>query len=47
MGKPSPWLQIRVENGENVKDSDEGNIMEVRKWPSPDKGIKSTVNELR
>ena len=42
MGKPSPWLKIIVANGDNVKDSDEGKIMAVRKWLSPD-----TVKELR
>ena len=42
MGKPSPWLRIRVPNGENVKHSDEENIMAVMKWPIPD-----TVKELR
>ena len=32
VGKPYPWLQIRVENSENVKDSDEGKVEVVRKW---------------
>ena len=40
MEKPSPWLKIRVANGKNVKDSDEGKIMVVNKWSSPDKVIK-------
>ena len=42
MEKPSPCLKIRVTNCKKVKDSDEGKIMAVRKWPSPD-----TVKELR
>ena len=33
VGKPYPWLQIRVENSENVKDSGEGKVEVVRKWP--------------
>ena len=36
VGKPYPWLKIRVENSENVKDSGEGKV--VRKWP--DMGIR-------
>ena len=38
MRKPSPWLNIRVANSENVKDSDEGNVVIVRKCSRPDKG---------
>ena len=38
MGKTYPWLKIRVENSENVKDSGEGKVEVVRKWP--DMGIK-------
>ena len=40
VGKPSPWLKIRVENSENVKDSGKGKIEAVRKW-------SDMVKELR
>ena len=36
MGKPSPCLKIIVENCKNIKYSNEGKIMSVRKWISPD-----------
>ena len=43
MGKPSPWLQIRLENSENVKDSGEGKIKAVRKWPDMEKELRSCM----
>ena len=38
VGKPSPWLKIRVENSEGIEDPGEGKIEVVRKWP--DMGMK-------
>ena len=43
MGKPSPWLQIIVENSENVKDAGEGKIEAVRKWPDMVKELRSCM----
>ena len=40
VGKPSPWLQIRVENSEGIEDPGEGKVEVVRKWPD-------MVKELR
>ena len=41
VGKPSSWLKMRVEDSENVKDSGEGNIEVVRKWPDMVKELRS------
>ena len=43
VGKPSPWLTIRVENSENVKDTCEGKIEAVRKWPDMEKELRSCM----